>query len=312
MVDGARLRHHARRVAAVVALGVADAVHLARTSPRGTTICRIAPTATPARSTKPDQDQHLVRAAARGADHPPEGDARRRRRHAVRQHADPLVQRAGEGQHARPRWARPTCWPAARAARCAPAASCDYDGQGLPHNNLLVSILNAMGVPDDQLRQARLVHGTADRTDLRHNRSDTCDARSRCLRSRPSRWWLPMAGTSGCGSDAARHRTAAAAAAGGGGGGGGGAGGGATVQLRRHLRPIDPTALIDDMETPDYMTVLRGRPQRRLVGGRRRRSRRAPPSRPTATPPPRRSRAAAAAANTRCTSPATASRSGRC
>jgi hypothetical protein len=23
-----------------------------------------------------------------------------------------------------------------------------YDGQGLPHNNLLLSILNAMGVPD--------------------------------------------------------------------------------------------------------------------------------------------------------------------
>ena len=23
-----------------------------------------------------------------------------------------------------------------------------YEGQGLPHNNLLVSILNAMGVPD--------------------------------------------------------------------------------------------------------------------------------------------------------------------
>ena len=26
--------------------------------------------------------------------------------------------------------------------------SLSYDGQGLPHNNLLVSILNAMGVPD--------------------------------------------------------------------------------------------------------------------------------------------------------------------
>ena len=38
--DGAGLRPHAGGVAAVVALGVADALHLARTSPRGTTICR--------------------------------------------------------------------------------------------------------------------------------------------------------------------------------------------------------------------------------------------------------------------------------
>ena len=38
-----------------------------------------------------------------------------------------------------------------------------YEGQGLPHNNLLVSMLNAMDVPDTTLRQGRLVHRPADR-----------------------------------------------------------------------------------------------------------------------------------------------------
>ena len=42
----------------------------------------------------------------------------------------------------------------------------NYEGQGMPHNNLLVSILNAMGVPDANVRQAGLVHGTVDWTAL--------------------------------------------------------------------------------------------------------------------------------------------------
>ena len=45
-------------------------------------------------------------------------------------------------------WARPTCWPAVRAAALRTGRFLRYDGQGLPHNNLLLSILNAMGVPD--------------------------------------------------------------------------------------------------------------------------------------------------------------------
>jgi hypothetical protein len=49
-----------------------------------------------------DRHQPLVCAAVRGAHHPPQGNTRRRRRHAVRQHAPALVQRAGQGQHARP------------------------------------------------------------------------------------------------------------------------------------------------------------------------------------------------------------------
>ena len=94
------------------------------------------------------EDQHLVRAAARDVDHAAEGDARRRRRLGVRRHADPVGQRAGEGNTHGRHGRAATCWRAARAARCAPGAVLSYEGQGLPHNNLLVSILNAMGVPD--------------------------------------------------------------------------------------------------------------------------------------------------------------------
>ena len=69
------------------------------------------------------------------------------RRHAVRQHADALVQRAGEGQHPRPP-GRPYVLAGNAGGALRTGRFLRYDGQAMPHNNLLVSSLNAMGVPD--------------------------------------------------------------------------------------------------------------------------------------------------------------------
>jgi hypothetical protein len=63
-----------------------------------------------------------------------------------------------------------------------------------------------------------------------------------------------LAVTSGCSSDAGV--TGAGGSGGGGGGGGAGSGGGATVNCNAISDPIDPSALIDDMESPDYLTVM--------------------------------------------------------
>jgi hypothetical protein len=65
-------------------------------------------------------------------------------------------------------------------------------------------------------------------------------------------------GGAGCSSDAAALPDGGGGAGGTGGGGGssgGGSGGGATVNCSDVNQGIDPTAVIDDMETPDYMTV---------------------------------------------------------
>src|SRR5688572_11934124 len=74
---------------------------------------------------------------------------------------------------------------------------------------------------------------------------------------------LGAAGLSGCSSDSARVPDGGGVEAGGGaGGGGGGAGGGSggaqTMNCANADDPIDPTGVIDDMETPDYMTVRAG------------------------------------------------------
>jgi hypothetical protein len=68
-----------------------------------------------------------------------------------------------------------------------------------------------------------------------------------------------MAVTSGCSSDAG---VGAGGGSGGGGGGGsagraGGAGGSATVNCDAISDPIDPTALVDDMEAPDFLIPVR-------------------------------------------------------
>ena len=77
-----------------------------------------------------DPHQHLVRAAARGAHQPSQGDPRRRRRHAVRQYAAALVQRAGQGQHARPHGRALRAGRQRRRRRCAPAASSATTARG--------------------------------------------------------------------------------------------------------------------------------------------------------------------------------------
>ena len=210
---------------------------------------------------------HWYAPAVRGAHHPPQGDARRRRRHAVRQHAAALVQRAGQGQHARPdgralRAGRRGGRLALRTGRFL-----RYDGQGLPHNNLLVSILNAMGVPDRILRQARLVHGTAGRTYLekqeRHMRRAFTMSSISALALVVS-----VAGTSGCGSNPASFPDGGGDSDGAG-GSDGGDGRRADDQLRRH-QPGDRSdrghRRHGDARLHDRP---RRRPQRRLVGGRR-------------------------------------------
>src|SRR5262245_28193230 len=69
--------------------------------------------------------------------------------------------------------------------------------------------------------------------------------------------------TAGCGSDSAKPDGGggldSAGGSGGPGGTGGGAGGAAMMMNCPDLnQPIDPTGIIDDMETPDYMTVRMG------------------------------------------------------
>lgn len=64
---------------------------------------------------------------------------------------------------------------------------------------------------------------------------------------------LTMAVTSGCSSDAG---ITGGSGGGGSGGGGGRAGGGATVNCDAFSDPIDPTALVDDMESPDPLTTM--------------------------------------------------------
>jgi hypothetical protein len=64
-----------------------------------------------------------------------------------------------------------------------------------------------------------------------------------------------MAVTAGCSSDAGLKTDGGGGA---GGGGAAGAGGSATVNCDAISDPIDPTALIDDMETPDSQAAMQG------------------------------------------------------
>jgi hypothetical protein len=75
---------------------------------------------------------------------------------------------------------------------------------------------------------------------------------------------VSLAGTSGCGSNPASFPDGGGGIGGSGGRGGGGSGGGGGGAAGAPMincgdnDPIDPTAVIDDMETPDYMTVRAG------------------------------------------------------
>ena len=69
---------------------------------------------------------------------------------------------------------------------------------------------------------------------------------------------VSMAGTSGCGSNPASFPDGGGGGFGGAGGSGGGAGGAPMNNCGDINQAIDPTAVIDDMEMPDYMTVRAG------------------------------------------------------
>ena len=213
------------------------------------------------RGRQADPDQQLVRAAAGEPGQPPQDDARRRRRHAVRQHARPLVQRAGEGEHPRPR-RRALRARRQRRRRAAhrPLPPLRRPGAAAQQPAGLDPQRDGRSRPN--LRQARLVHGTADRTSLKPGAThatricDVSHSRFCCGLRRLGRLGNPGCSSDGGAPDGRRHGRRRR-------------GGGAVMNCGDTSQPIDPTAVIDDMEAPDFHDVTRGRPDGRLVGGRR-------------------------------------------
>ena len=114
------------------------------------------------RGQQPDQDQHLVRAAVRGPHQPAEGHARRSGRHAVRQHAAALVQRAREGQHAQPP-GRAVRAGGQRRRRAAHGPLPQLRGPGAAAQQPAGLDPERDGRARREVRQARLVHRTPDR-----------------------------------------------------------------------------------------------------------------------------------------------------